>query len=214
MPWRAMSEAASHDAKEAGVEHVLLALCDSPGIVPEVLREVGITREHIEQRYPNLATGAASVAAAEPRKREATLRGDGERIFGFALGLATAWGERPSPTHYLLAIAYCGDYGAAFSMLGTTPAAVIDALRRRGAHMPDAEPLVYQPWRGTQEIDVSEDELKPLMDVLSRKHPPGSEWRWGLGSTDADDYPRHVRISAEEGIDLEAALRESRGEVE
>jgi hypothetical protein len=207
-----MAEAASHDAKEAGVERVLLALCDVPGIVPEILREVGITRELIERRYPELAAGASTVAASEPRKREAGLRGDGERIYGFALGLATAWGEPASPTHYLLAIAY--QFESAFPSLGSTSAAVVDALRRHGVHVPDAEPPLYRPWRGTQDIEVSEEELKPLLDVLRRRHPPGSEWRWGLGSTDADDYPRHVLVSAEEGIDLEAALRESQGETE
>jgi hypothetical protein len=207
-----MSEAASHDANEAGLEHVLLALCDSQGIVAEVLREVGITRELIERRYPELAAGASTVAAAEPRKREAGLRGDGERIYGVALGLATAWGETSSPTHYLLAITY--HFESVFPSLGTTSVAVVDALRRRGVHVPDAEPPVYQAWRGTRDIEVSEEELQPLLDVLRRRHPPGSEWRWGLGSTDADDYPRHVRVSAEEGIDLEAALRESRGETE
>jgi hypothetical protein len=123
------------------------------------------------------------------------------------LGLATAWGEPPGPTHYLLAIAYCGDYGSLFSVLGTTSAAVVDALRRQGARVPDFEPPPHRPWRGEQERAVSEYELRPLLDVLKRLHPPGSEWHWDFTWT--RDEPRRARVIAEEGIDLEAAWRES-----
>jgi hypothetical protein len=163
----------------------------------------------IEQHYSSLATGAATVAA-EPRRREAGLRGDGERIYGFVLGLATAWGEQPSPTHYLLAIAY--RYDVVLAQLGSTSAAVVDALRRRGIHVPDGEPPLHRPWRGVHDVEVDEDELQPLIDVLRRRHPPRSELRWGFGFTDGE--PRRALVSAEEGVDLEAALRESRGETD
>ena len=55
---------------------------------------------------------------------------------------------------------------------------------------------------------MEEAELGPLLDVLRRQHPPGSEWRWGFNWT--PDEPRRATVGAEEGIDLDAALRESR----
>jgi Clp amino terminal domain, pathogenicity island component len=209
-----MAEAAMLDERQAGVEHYLLALSDQPPAA-DVLREVGITRDGVEGDYdpgisrarstPSSSSGKTSSSSG---KTGAGLRTDGERIFGFALGLARAWGEPPGPAHYLLAIAY--EYASVLSVLGTDSATVVEALRRRGYRVPDAEPPVHQPWRGTQEVEVSAEELKPLLDVLERTHPPGSEWRWGIGWTEHD--PSRRRVSAEEGIDLQAALRESRGQ--
>jgi Clp amino terminal domain, pathogenicity island component len=208
LPWQAMAEAARLDAREAGVEHFLLALCDQP-TAADVLRELGVTRDQIERDYDPGFSPASSPQSSSSETKGAGLRGDGDRIYGFALGLARAWGEQPGPAHFLLAIAY--EYASVLSVLGTNSATVVQALRRRGHRVPDAEPPVYQPWRDTQEIEVSQEELKPLLAVLKRKHPPGSDWRWGFGWTD-DDPPRRL-VSAEGGIDLEAALSESRGQV-
>jgi hypothetical protein len=203
-----MAEASSHNATEAGVEHVLLALCGGPSIASEVLREVGVTRELIELELPGLAPRTPA-GTAQAQQTAAGLRGDGERLHGCALGLATAWGERPGSAHYLLAIAYCG-YGHLFSVLGTSSAAVVNALRRHGARVPDGEPPEYRPFRGPREVEVSEQELEPLLNVLKRMHPPGSEWRWGFVGTQGE--PSRAQVTAEEGIDLEAALRESRSQ--
>lgn len=54
---------------------------------------------------------------------------------------------------------------------------------------------------------VAAEELRPVVDLLGERHPPGSEWRWGFNWV---GDPRRGRISAETGIDLEAIVAEVR----
>jgi hypothetical protein len=59
---------------------------------------------------------------------------------------------------------------------------------------------------------VREAELKPVIDVLSERHPPGSEWRWGFNwlPDPGEGRPRRAWVGGEEGIDVEAALAAAR----
>ena len=74
--------------------------------------------------------------------------------------------------------------------------------------MPEVDPPLYRPWRGHQRIEVTEAELRPVLDVLTERHPPGSEWRWGFNWL--PDGPRRAWVDGEEGIDLDAALAAAR----
>jgi hypothetical protein len=47
-----------------------------------------------------------------------------------------------------------------------------------------------------------------VADLLSEKHPPGSEWRWGFNSR--KDRPGKIQFAAEDGIDLDAIVAEVR----
>jgi hypothetical protein len=53
-----------------------------------------------------------------------------------------------------------------------------------------------------------------VLDVLTERHPPGSEWRWGFNwlppDGPAEGAPRRARMDGEEGIDLAAALAAAR----
>ena len=69
--------------------------------------------------------------------------------------------------------------------------------------------MEYQPCRGRRTVYVSKKELQPILDLLSKKHPPGSEWRWGFNRA---GKPRRGRISAEEGIDLDAIVAQARAQ--
>jgi hypothetical protein len=101
------------------------------------------------------------------------------------------------------------DHGLAaeFHLLGTSQQAILDALQRRGVRLPEASPPTYQPWRGHRRVVVAEDDLKPLLAVLERRHPPGSDWRWGFNWLHGE--PRRAHVDTEEGIDLDAAVREA-----
>jgi hypothetical protein len=92
-----------------------------------------------------------------------------------------AWGHRwPVPEHFLLAMVYEDDGMAArLHSLGASQPAILEALRRRGVRVPEVEPPAYRPWRGEHGVEVDEAEPQPLIDLLIRQHPPGSEWRWG-----------------------------------
>src|SRR5262249_5050980 len=79
-------------------------------------------------------------------------------------------------------------------------------LASRGMSVPEFAPVEYQPWRRPRTVYVSKKELQPILDLLSKKHPPGSEWKWGFNWV---GKPRRGRISAEEGIDLDAIVAEA-----
>ena len=97
--------------------------------------------------------------------------------------------------------------------LGSSEQDLLEALARRGVRVPEVDPPLYRPWRGHQRIEVTEAELRPVLDVLTERHPPGSEWRWGfnwLPDGPAEGAPRRARVDGEEGIDLAAALAAAR----
>jgi hypothetical protein len=127
-----------------------------------------------------------------------------------AEGLALAWGHRwPEPEHFLLAMVYADDGVAArLHHLGASQPAVLEALRRRGVRVPEVEPPAYRPWRGEHRVEVDQAELQPLIDLLIRQHPPGSEWRWGFNWLPGE--PRRARVDAEEGIELGEVLAQAR----
>ncbi|HEV8652405.1 MAG TPA: hypothetical protein VG276_24220 [Actinomycetes bacterium] len=76
--------------------------------------------------------------------------------------------------------------------------------------MPEVDPPLYRPWRGHHHVEVSEAQLKPLIDLLIQQHPPGSEWRWGFNWLPGQ--PRRARVDAEQGIDLGRVLTQARGQ--
>jgi hypothetical protein len=98
------------------------------------------------------------------------------------------------------------------SALGVTQDSVIERLRRRGVSVPDVDPPPYRQWREGQTIEVDGDELQLIIDVLNERHPPSSEWRWGFNMVPGKSERR--RVDAEEGVDLEAAVREARRRVD
>jgi hypothetical protein len=133
------------------------------------------------------------------------------KLEGRVEGLALAWGFRsPEPEHWLLAMVYeeHGLVRVLFRQLGATSAAILDALRRRGARVPDVDPPVYRPMRGHRRVEIDEAELQPMIDLLIQRHPPGSEWRWGFNWL--ADEPRRTRVDSEDGIDLDGILAEVR----
>jgi hypothetical protein len=92
--------------------------------------------------------------------------------------------------------------------LGASQAAILEGLRRRGVGAPEVDPPRYRPWRGHRRVEVEEAELEPLLGLLGQQHPLGSGWRWGFNWLPGE--PRRARVDAEEGIDLEGLLAQTR----
>ena len=89
--------------------------------------------------------------------------------------------HRPEAEHFLLSMTY-SEYAIAplLHRLGSSEQDLLEALARRGVRVPEVDPPLYRPWRGHQRIEVTEAELRPVLDVLTERHPPGSEWRRGF----------------------------------
>jgi hypothetical protein len=197
-----------------GSEHFLLALLATPSIAQEVLLELGVTYEaalelvrdvHAASEWPLPAYEGDEGVSPTPAAYQA---------MGRAEGFAAASGYRAiEPEHWLLALVW-SDHGAMneLAVLGVTQDRVIDGLRRRGVSVPDVDPPPYRRWREGQTIEVDGDELQLIIDVLNERHPAGSEWRWGFNMVPGEQERR--RVDAEGGVDLEAAVRESRRRVD
>jgi ATP-dependent Clp protease ATP-binding subunit ClpA len=194
-----------------GTEHFLLALLAKPSVAAEALADVGVTYDRVVDAlqgptgllWPNFQHYSPE-RGLSPNPAAYKLEGRAE-------GLALARGYRsPEPKHWLFAMVYeeHGLVGVLFRRLGTTPAAILDALRRRGARVPDVDPPVYRPMRGHRHVEIDEAELQPMIDLLIQRHPPGSEWRWGFNWLTGE--PRRARMDSEDGIDLDGILAEVR----
>lgn len=194
-----------------GTEHFLLALLAEPSVATEALTDVGVTYDRVLDalRGPTGLLGPDVQHYSPERGLSPSPRA--YKICARAEGFALAWGHRsPLPEHWLLAMVYeeGGLVSHAWHRLGASPAAILDALRRRGARVPDVDPPVYRPMRGHRRVEIDEAELQPMIDLLVQRHPPGSEWRWGFNWLAGE--PRRARVDSEDGIDLDGILAEVR----
>jgi ATP-dependent Clp protease ATP-binding subunit ClpA len=192
-----------------GPEHYLLALLAESSTATEALAELGVTYDRFDDHLRN---GPGDPDWPPPRYDGKGLSPNPGtyRLEARGEGLALAWGHRwPAPEHWLLAMIY-EDHGVAGQLhhLGASQQAILDALRRRGVRVPEVDPPTYRPWRGHHRVEVSEAELKLVIDLLIQQHPPPSEWRWGFNWLPGE--PRRARVDAEEGIDLDEVLAEAR----
>jgi ATP-dependent Clp protease ATP-binding subunit ClpA len=204
-------EAVRLNQSHIGDEHYLLAVLATPSVASETLEELGVTYERVDERVRRSNKFNEDGSDDETQRRVLSPTPAAYGLMGRAEAFAASAGARkPRPEHRLLALVW-SDTSSAVSLLhslGAPQQAVVDGLRRRGVRVPDVEPPLYRPWRGQHELEVPEEELEPIIKVLRQAHPPGSDLRWGFNYT--RDQPRRARVMAEEGIDLDAALRESR----
>lgn len=210
MSLRAFDEAAKSRQNWMGPCHYLLAVLAEPSLASEVMSELGVTYDAVvaEVRKFSIVNGKR---VRYSRSRGTNSNPASHAVSGWAYGFAAASGrEHPTPEDWLLATLYRNNdmVGSILVSLGTSPAAVIKALRRRGVHMPDFLPPESRPWRNPREIEIERGEWQSVVDELSRVHPPGSEWRWGFNQR--RDRPGKVQFVAEEGIDLDAIVAEAK----
>jgi hypothetical protein len=136
------------------------------------------------------------------------------RTVGWAYGFAAAAGlAKPEDSDWLLATVYRNQQGddtvlGTLQEFGTSTDAVLEALRRQGLRVPSLKPPPHHPWRGYRMVELAEEEVEAVIKLLSKKHPPGSEWRWGFNWLPGE--PRRAYVASEDGIDLEALVAEVR----
>lgn len=192
-----------------GPEHYLLALLAQPSLATEVLSELGLTYERLRGKLDELKT----VNGRRRRYRASgwtTVNPAAYETAGWANGFAAASGRpRPNPQDWLLAIVYQdpGFVASILAGLGVSTHAIVDRLRLRGVAVPEHEVPLYRPWRGHREVEVARAEWQAVVDLLSERHPPGSEWRWGFNSR--RDRPGRIQFSSEEDIDLLTIVAEA-----
>ena len=180
-----------------GPEPFLLALLAEPSLASEVLAGAGVTSDDVRDHVRSLHEPGADVRA--PAMNPAA-----HQLVGRATGLALASGTAsPAPEHWLIALLHA-EGGTLPPRLLAGAGTVADALAGRGVPVPAVPPREHRPWRGVRNVFVADGELRPVIDLLLERHPPGGEWRWGCNRV--GDPPRG-RVTAEEGIPLEAIVR-------
>ena len=206
---RAATEARRLQHHWIGPEHVLVALFAEPSPATQALEELGANHERVEEHGRSLAGGGPSPAFVPGQGLSPNPAW--YRLTGCAEGLALAEGrQQPGPEHFLLAMVYgAHTLAGLLARVGSSQEALLEGLRRRGVRVPEIDPPPYRPWRGRRRIEVTEAELRPVIDVLIERHPPGSEGRWAFNWL-SDEPPRRARVFAEEGVDLDAAVAAAR----
>jgi len=201
----AVEQARILDHGWTGPEHFLLAVLAEPGLAAETLNGLGVTYEALAERLRSRGDDADPPRAGSG----ISLNPAAQRVAGWARGFAAAQGPGdPRPEHWLVALLYANDRAAmALHPFGVTARALAGALARRDAPVPAEAPAEHRAWRGVRHVLVAEEERRPVVQVLLRRHPPGSEWRWGFNLV---GQPRQCRITAEAGIDLDAIVAEAR----
>jgi hypothetical protein len=190
-----------------GTEHILLALLAEPNAASEILSGLGVTYERVLGHITSLKPDPDDLVpkpGTDPGMSPAAYG-----LMGWAAGFAAAARiSSPRSEHWLIAFLYASDRGAMWlHPFGVTARAVTDALAARGIAVPEFPAPEHKPWRGGHMTYVSMKELQPILDLLSEKHPPGSEWRWGFNTV---GKPQRGRVHAEEGIDLAAVITQAR----
>jgi len=193
-----------------GPGHYLLAVLAEPSVPTEVMAELGVTHERVAGQVAQKSTvNGRRIRYVE--SKGVTTNPRAHDVSGWANGFAAATGRlKPSREDWLLAALYegGGTVGSVLHGLGTSPNAVVDAMRRRGATTPDFYPDEYRPWQGRREIEVDKAEWQDVVESLSEKHPPGSNLRWGFNSR--RDRPGKIQFAAENGVDLDTIVEETR----
>jgi Clp amino terminal domain, pathogenicity island component len=206
--WGAIAQSRRLDHQWIGPEHFLLALLAEPSVASETLEALGVTYERFAEQVRS-ARHDPDLPARAGERTGILVNPAAHELIGWARGLAAAAGfERPRPADWLVALLYaderCDMWLQAF---GTSARTVADALAARGVVVPAWPAPEHRPWRGARHVYVSEAELEPALKLLNERHPPGTEWRWGFNNV---GEPRRGRITAEEGIDLDAIVAEIR----
>jgi hypothetical protein len=195
-----------------GAEHFLLALLETPSVASDALLELGVTYE-VAARLVSEWRATSEWSLPRYDNERGVSPNPAYQVMGRAEAFVAASGHpTPQPEHWLLALVWT-DHGAMTELhaLGATQDRILDGLRRRGVRVPGVDPPMYRPWRGGQTVEIDADELQPIIDVLHARYPAGSEARWGFNGV--PDKPARRRVDAEEGIDLDAAVREARRRV-
>jgi hypothetical protein len=207
---KAAKEAVQLRQNWLGPEHFLLAGLAEPSIATEAMAKLGVTHEWVAGKLALMSTlNGRKIRYFQSRGITSNPRS--HDVSGWANGFAAAAGRpKPTPEDWLLATVYEGGaiVAGVLRELGTSTAAVIELLRRRGIKTPDFLPDEERPRLGHREVEVDKSEWQDVVDVLSDRVQPSSRLRWGSNSR--RDRPGKIQFAAEDGIDLDAIVLEAR----
>jgi ATP-dependent Clp protease ATP-binding subunit ClpA len=193
-----------------GPEHYLLAVLAEPCVATEAAAELGVTHEGVAGQLARMNT-INGRKIRYLKSQGITSNPRSHAVSGWANGFAAAAGsQKPTPEDWLLAAVYEGGaiVAGALRELGTSAAAVVELLRRRGVRTPDFLPDEELPWQGYREVEVDKSEWQKVVDILNDRVQPNSRLRWGFNSR--RNRPGKIQFAAEGGIDLDAIVLEAR----
>ena len=195
---KSSQEAAALGQSWVGAEHVLLALTKD-GELSALLAELGLTHDRLadylgSRRHDPPAPPLEPNHWPKPNPRL-------YRVMGWAEGFASERGAEPGAADWLMAAIFedVSESGL-LDYFGVTPENVLRRLETSGMRVPKKAPPIHRPWRNERRVYVDNDAVEPLIRLLSQRHPPGSDLRWGLNRATSESQ---VYFIAEGGIDLE-----------
>jgi hypothetical protein len=200
---RAARLASERGDGHCGPEHLLMALAAPvrPTIASAVLEFVGADMPNLRERPP---------APAPPGRNGVTTNPACHGCVNAAVTFAIAEGaDRVTDEHVLLALIYVAP--DALHSVNADPDEIYDALAERGASVPSTRPPSSATPRGPYNplLYLRRDDLRAVLKVLGRKHPPGTE-HWGFNHSTGNSEESY--IISEDEIDIEAIVREALGD--
>lgn len=200
---RAAQLASERGDGHCGPEHLLMALAapKRPTIASAVLEFVGADIASLRDRPPS---------PPPPGRNGVTINPAAIGSMRSAATFAIADGaDRVTDEHVLLALIYVAPDRLHF--INAEPDEIYDALAQRGVSVPSARPPSGATPSGpyNPRLFVRRDDLGVVLEVLGRKHPPGSE-HWGFNYSKRD--PDEAYIISEDEIDIEAIVRGALGD--
>ena len=200
---RAVRIASERGDGHCGPEHLLMALAapNRPTIASAVLEFVGTDIARLRDRPAIPAPPGRNGVITNPR------------CLGYvnsAVTFAIAEGaDRVTDEHLLLALIYIAP--EVLHSVSADPDEIYDALVQRGAPVPATRPPSSATPRGPYNplLYVRRADLGVVLDVLRRKHPPGTE-HWGFNHSKHN--PDESYVISEDEIDIEAIVREALGD--
>ena len=198
-----MRLAAERGDGHCGPEHLLMALAapKQPTIASAVLEFVGADIASLRDRPAIPAPAGRNGVGTNPRCLG---------CINSAVTFAIAEGaDRVTDEHVLLALMYIAPDVLHF--VSADPDEIYDALVERGAPVPSTRPPSSATPHGPSNplLYVRRGDLGVLLDVLGRRHPPGTE-HWGFNYSKHN--PDEACIISEDEIDIEAIVHEALGD--
>jgi hypothetical protein len=200
---RAVRLASERGDGHCGAEHLLMALAapKRPTIASAVLEFVGTDIASLRDRPAIPAPPGHNGVTTNPRCLSCV---NSAVTFAIAEGA-----DRVTDEHVLLALIYIAP--EVLHSVNADPDEIYDALVERGTPVPSTRPPSSATPRGPYNplLYVRRADLGVVLDVLGRKHPPGTE-HWGFNYSERE--PDEAHIISEDEIDIEAIVREALGD--
>ncbi|MGH9039425.1 MAG: Clp protease N-terminal domain-containing protein [Acidimicrobiia bacterium] len=187
-----------------GPEHTLLGILrgDADDPARRALEQVGVDAAIVEGWLARMTTGSDDEqrSGVTPNPRWQTIHGRAE---GIAAGLGAG---DTTGVHFLLAVLWDRRRWSLTETPGVTREAIVGALEEMGVPLPRAPlPPLDRKLHMTQHVEFPREATSRVIDLLVKRHPPGSGPTFGFNYKDDET----AWVNAEDGIDLQAIVDEA-----